>query len=210
MRFLLTQKLKFKEPERIGDFETIVWNSKTHKRDYFKIYDKAKEIIKNYRYKKDKIDSDNFNRQNQNFNLQKLIYFCESNGLIRAELTLRGKKLQDMRCYYLGELNMNVIHAEFRRHTSVFERSTCDVDQIMFESKTLLSIYCMWKQGVNLQITLKKTQRYKHRSDLLKYGVDIFVPYSVAQFVPKTRIIALSAAVMPDWYSMPSVDLKAA
>jgi II/X family phage/plasmid replication protein len=210
MQFLATQKLKSKYTKAYGDFETIEYAGKSKTREYFKMYDKAKELLNNYKYKKDQIESDSFQRQNPNFNLQKLVYLCESNGIVRAEMELKGKKLQDMRCYYLGEFNMNIIHAEFKKHTAVFERAECDVDELTFESKSVLSVYRMWQAGDDLRIKMKKSQLYKYRSELLKFGIDIFIPNNIYQYKPKTRIIALSAAVKPDWYSMPDVELKAA
>jgi hypothetical protein len=69
----------------------------------------------------------------------------------------------------------------------------------------------MWQAGADVKNKFSKSAFYRHSSALLAHGIDIFNPSNVIRFEPKTRVIALTAAIPPDWYQLPSVGtLRAA
>jgi hypothetical protein len=123
---------------------------------------------------------------------------------------LKSKALHDLRCYYLGELDMNVIEVEFKKHASVFERATAEVDSLAELDGKTLAIYRLWQAGDDVKAKIPKSSIYRYRKALLPHGIDIFIPSNVIRFEPKTRVITLSAAVAPDWYDLPSVSRQAA
>ena len=206
LRWLAGQKLKSKKTNYYGDHATVDFG-RGSKRVYFKVYNKGIELGKHLK----KLASSTSDSQVEiTENVEKLIQWCESTGLVRAELELKSKALHDLHCYYLGELNMNVIEVEFKKHASVFERATAEVDTMAELSGKELAAYRMWQAGDNLKAKYSKSALYRMRAALLVHGVDIFIPSNVIRFEPRTRVIALSAAVPPDWYSLPPVIQKAA
>lgn len=206
LRWLAGQKLKSKKTNYYGDHATVDFG-RGSKRSYFKVYNKGYELLK---HSKGNPDVSTFEKHERAESIDRIAEWCQLNGMVRAELELKSKALHDLHCYYLGELDMKVIEAEFKRHASVFERATAEVDSLAELKGKTLAIYRMWQAGDDLKNKFGKSQLYAHRKALLPHGIDIFIPSNVIRFEPKTRVIALSAAVAPDWYVLPPVGLKAA
>lgn len=205
LRWLAGQKLKSKKTNYYGDHSTVDFG-RGSKRSYFKVYNKGYELLK---HSKAKTDVSTKQKTERADSIEKLADWCKSTGLVRAELELKSKALHDLHCYYLGEINMNVIEVEFKKHASVFERSTAELDSMSQLEGKALAIYRMWQAGDDLKSKFAKSQLYAHRKTLLPHGIDIFIPSNVKRFEPKTRVIALSAAVPPDWYTLPAIQKAA-
>lgn len=201
LRWLAGQKIKSKKTNFYGDHSTVDFG-RGSKRSYFKVYNKGFELLK---HSKSKADIDTLEKQDRCESIEKLAQWCQDNGMVRAELELKSKALHDLHCYYLGELDMNVIEVEFKKHAIVFERATAEIDSLVELDAKTLAVYRMWQAGDDLKTKFKKTALYKHRAALLPHGIDIFIPSNVVRFEPKTRVIALTAAIPPDWYQLPQV-----
>jgi len=206
LRWLAGQKLKSKKTNFYGDHSTVDFG-RGSKRSYFKVYNKGYELLK---HSTSVTDVSTIQKADRADSIERLATWCQAMGMVRAELELKSKALHDLRCYYLGELNMNVIEHEFKKHSSVFERATAEIDSMSELDGKALAVYRMWQAGDDLKSKFGKSQLYAHRKTLLPHGIDIFIPSNVVRFEPKTRVIALSAAVPPDWYCLPSVNFKAA
>lgn len=205
IRWLRSQTIKGKKTDHYGD--TTVDFGRGSKRSYFKIYNKGAELLK---HSKTKTDVSTIYKQERADSIEKLADWCLKTGLVRAELELKAKSLRDLNCYYLGDFHMAVIEVEFRKHTSVFERATAEIDELANLDNKTLSVYRMWQAGDFIKHKLSKSVFYRRRALLLPYGIDIAIESNVKRFEPKTRVISLSAAVPPDWYSLPPVKFQAA
>lgn len=201
LRWLAGQKIKGKKTNYYGDHSTVDFGRKS-KRAYFKVYNKGYELLK---HSKSKPDVSTIEKHDRCEVIEKLAKWCTDFGMVRAELELKSRALRDLHCYYLGELDMNVIEVEFKKHSSVFERATAEVDSLASLDGKALAVYRMWQAGDDLKSKFGKSQLYAHRKTLLPHGVDIFIPSNVVRFEPKTRVITLAAAIPPDWYSLPPV-----
>lgn len=206
LRWLAGQKLKSKKTNFYGDYSTVDFG-RGSKRSYFKVYSKGVELLK---HSKARAETDTFEKMDRHENLERLAQWCNDSGMVRAELELKSKVLHDLHCYYLGELDMNVIELEFKKHTSVFERSTAEVDSMAYLDAKTLAVYRMWQAGDDVKSKYSKSAIYRFRAALLPHGIDIFIPSNVIRVEPKTRVIALAAATPPDWYQFRPVGLKAA
>lgn len=206
LRWLAGQKLKSKKTNYYGDHATVDFG-RGSKRVYFKVYNKGIELGKHL---KKLAASTSESHAETTENVEKLIDWCQNTGLVRAELELKSKALHDLHCYYLGELNMNVIELEFKKHASVFERATAEIDSMSELKGKELAIYRMWQAGDNIKTKYSVPTLYRYRKALLPHGIDIFIPSNVLRFEPRTRVISLSAAIPPDWYDLPEVTRKAA
>lgn len=205
LRWLAGQKLKSKKTNFYGDHSTVDFG-RGSKRSYFKVYNKGTELLK---HSKATQDVSTIFKQERADSIEKLADWCQNTGLVRAELELKSKALHDLHCYYLGDLNMNVIEVEFKKHSSVFERATAETDSLSQLDGKTLAVYRMWQAGDDLKSKFSKSPLYRYRAALLPHGIDIFIPSNVIRFEPKTRVIALSAAVPPDWYSLPAISKAA-
>ncbi len=206
LRWLAGQKLAQKKTSFYGDHSTVDFG-RGSKRNYFKVYNKGIELLK---HSKSKSESDDIFKHGRDVHIDKLANWCNENGLVRAELELKYLSLFDLKCHFLGDLNMSVIEAEFRKHTVVFERSNKDaeIDVMSDLDHKTLSIYRMWQAGDFVKGKFSKSALYRFRSKLLPYGVDILIPNNVSRLEPKIRVIRLATAVMPDWYDLPTIVPK--
>ena len=202
LRWLVGQKIKGKKTDHYGDCTTVDFG-RGSKRSYFKVYNKGYDLLKHSKSKADDVST--LEKLDRSESIEKLAQWCQSSGMVRAELELKSKALHDLHCYYLGEIDMNVIEVEFKKHTSVFERASAEVDSLAALDGKTLAVYRMWQAGDDVKAKFKKSQLYAHRAALLPHGIDIFISSNVVRFEPKTRVIALCAAVAPDWYSLPVV-----
>ncbi|TOH01200.1 hypothetical protein CGI90_25450, partial [Vibrio parahaemolyticus] len=77
------------------------------------------------------------------------------------------------------------------------------VDDILSKlPKYLVSSYALWKEGYCLKTTLPKNTFYRHRRELLEFGIDISIPNTQEEksnVVPLNRVIEMRPAGIPDW-----------
>lgn len=195
MRFLSGQQSSRLKTGTHGEGETVDYGRHS-RRLYFKVYNKGAELRKHA----DKhVDGAYINQ---------LADWCDSIGLVRAELTVKATKLHDMGCNYLGGFDMKQIELEFAEKCEVFTRASAEVDQLASLSKPLLSTYRMWQAGDDIVSKLSRNTFYRHRRELLPHGVDIAIKSNVVPLKTKTRVIKLGPVSAPEWYELPQVERK--
>jgi hypothetical protein len=140
--------------------------------------------------------------------LEQLADWCDRVGLVRFEATLKSTKLHDMGCHYLGGFDMALVEREFLQYQSVLTRASAEIDELADLPKSLLSTYRMWQAGDDIVSKMSRRTFYRHRRDLLPYGVDIAVKSNVAQMVPRTRVVRLGPVAIPDFYQLPEIERK--
>lgn len=67
--------------------------------------------------------------------------------------------------------------------------------------RALKSVYILWEKGVNLKEMYSKAQYYKHRSAMLKYGIDIAI---IQEEKPKENIIPMISYLVVKPMGIPS------
>lgn len=103
---------------------------------------------------------------------------------------------------------MKQLEIEFERKAEILTRANADVEQITELSKSLLSTYRMWQAGDDLTVKLSRATFYRHRRELLPYGVDIAIKSNVVPMRARTRVIQLGPVSMPDFYELPPIERK--
>jgi len=127
-----------------------------------------------------------------------VIDFAKNLGILREEFTLKSRFLTQNQLCYLGQINQDDLVEVFMNRTQ-FKR----FDKVEHESFNDLPLrlartYAAWKLGISQQIS--KATFYRHRLELLKYGIDISVPCT-GQILPiRVRTIEVAALEAPDWY----------
>jgi II/X family phage/plasmid replication protein len=129
--------------------------------------------------------------------------WCDAVGLVRVEMTFKATKLHDMGCHYLGGFDMKQLEIEFEQRSEVLTRGSAEVEDLASLPKALLSTYRMWQAGDDLTSKLSRATFYRHRRQLLPYGVDIAIKSNVIPLKTRTRVIKLGPVSMPDWYELP-------
>lgn len=105
---------------------------------------------------------------------------------------------------------MKQIEQEFENRSEILTRASADVDELTDLPKPLLSTYRMWQAGDDVTSKMSRRTFYRHRRELLPFGVDIAIKSNVVPFRPPTRVIKLGPVSMPDFYELPSPDRKIA
>ncbi|BDP37765.1 hypothetical protein VA208B3_41610 [Vibrio alginolyticus] len=185
-----------------------------------KLYCKAfelKEHLKKDKRKKKGVTTEQLNYINQ------LISYCEEQGVVREEHSLRQKLLKRHNLQFYGlvdeqdfyahlndiENAMNTLHATHDEHQSIAHQllSSGAVDTLR-QANTTMSYFTMWQHGTDLRDILKDSQFYQHKARLKQIGIDISRPFDVSRMCPtlkRSEVIEVAPLPVPDWYQMPQV-----
>jgi II/X family phage/plasmid replication protein len=124
---------------------------------------------------------------------------------LRIELRLKSKQLDElglslaknwtprtvMKTYfdYLGRLDMT-------------ENIALSTDALMDLPQRLRSTYNLWKDGHDLRFNMSRNTFYKHRRELLEYGINIDIRQDrrdTSNVVPLVRVLEAKPAAIPSW-----------
>ena len=136
--------------------------------------------------------------------IQNLIQWCEEQGMVRAEMEYKNC-LRRHNLSYWGEVTHIDLEKHFKKDEIAMIKDTeiFDVDKL---TRTFRTTYYDYINGVNLKYRMKKETFYRHRRELLKYGIDIAVTVNVQRLPVQTKIIEISPCIeRPDFYFMPEV-----
>ena len=223
MQHLQSQQASRLKTGTYGDGETVDFG-RGSRRLYFKAYLKGPELRRHIKKENkgftpvlgvDNIDKASSSDLRQYFTERGLNQYtldladwCDSVGLVRVEMTFKSTILHSMGCNYLGALDMKQLEAVFTDRCSIFTRAVADVNEITDLPRPVLSTYRMWAAGDDVITKVSRATFYRHRKELLPYGVDIAIKSNVISLKTKTRVIKLGPASMPDWYDLPNPERK--
>lgn len=128
-----------------------------------------------------------------------------ANNKLRAELTLRSKELAKLGLNTgSGWFNIDMweLYKEYLGRVEMSEQKQRD-DLVLELSTHLRSTYLLWKEGHCCKTLLPKRTFYRHRKDLLEFGIDISVPNpnddSLSNVIPLRRVIEMRPSGVPEW-----------
>lgn len=129
-----------------------------------------------------------------------------ANNLIRIEFEIYKQEFieRNIPLMYGHQFTQDVIDKLYSEYWGRIEMSTQAAiasDELQLLPRTLKSTYLMWKEGVLLRSSMSKTSFYKHRHDLLQYGIDIAIPndHQSSNVIPLIQIIEAKPVSVPDW-----------
>ncbi|MFN5048837.1 phage/plasmid replication protein [Roseateles sp.] len=185
MQYLGTQHAGRQEGRVLGQGETVAFGG--GKRQYWKAYIKSLEL------------------RRHGCTDERVIAHCERVGLVRYEGTVRSNALTDLGAAYLGDYERGFAMAQlvrlFEEKASVFsraEKSTDDLDELPRHLRATARDYLA---GMDTSRSLSRATFFRHRRELLAYGIDISVR-NVRPFQPRVRVVELVRAQMPAWYQL--------
>lgn len=135
---------------------------------------------------------------------------AHADNLLRLELTLLSKELREHgieRASELTQSRINELYAAYIRRIEMTEQIRLSSQEQHDLPIKLQSVYLHWNNGEDLRSLLSKTSFYRHRRDLLEYGIDIAIRKEVADrsnVIPMIRVLEAMPVGVPGW----AFDLK--
>lgn len=127
-----------------------------------------------------------------------VIDFCKNEGILREEFSLKSRFLRQNDLAYLGSISQQKLNDIYNKRTQLNRLEAMKYENFSDLPLRLRSTYASWKLG--LPINLSRTTFYRHRTELLSYGVDISIPNNVHYLPERVRTVELKALTAPDWY----------
>lgn len=124
---------------------------------------------------------------------------------LRIELRLKRKELTNLNIEKAKDLTIkrtNELFNMYLRKLEMNEQIALSTEEQLKLPRGLQSTYLHWKDGQDLRAILSKNTFYKHRRELLKYGLDITIrpeKNSSSNVIPLIRILEAKPAQVPHW-----------
>ncbi|MZI93250.1 hypothetical protein F9817_08575 [Vibrio sp. CAIM 722] len=185
-----------------------------------KLYCKAYELrnhLKKDKRKKNSVTSEQLQYVDQ------LIEYCEQQGVVREEHSLRQKLLKRHNLQFYGmvgeqdfhahltdiENAMNTLHATHDVHESIAHQllNAGAVDTLR-KANVTMSYFSLWQHGTDLRDVLSQSNFYVHKARLKQIGIDVSRPFDVSRMCPtlkRSDVIEVRPLSIPDWYQRPAV-----
>lgn len=170
-----------------------VYLGKSSRRWAIKFYNKAREMIAQGKTHK-------LPDYLQNIGLEDFIQ-----GKLRAELRIFSKELEKhgiTHGYHLTPALINQIFNTYLGKIDMTTQATLIDEQLLKMPRTLQGSFQLWRQGADLRQLLAKNTFYRHRRELLEYGIDINATHLAPEqnnVVPMMRIIEAVPVANPVW-----------
>lgn len=158
---------------------------------YAKVYDKAAEYFRQVGKKSKKFDAE-------------LFEFMSSSGIARHEIELKSRYLKQNNLWRFSLWVDGMEDRIYALFNDVIDGSVF-VDSYLEIPGRAGELAVAWRDGADLKKRLSQPTYYRYRRELLKFGIDIAVPCTVARLRTKVEVVVLSPAVRPVWYSLPKV-----
>jgi hypothetical protein len=216
IRALASLRYRNSIPHLYPNGKTTDWKSKNHNAPliYASVYNKAHEITSKQLFKIEK----EFGKESQEYKyLCGVLYYCESNGVVRFEQKLKSAFLRKKKLNFWGlfdETELNPIHNEFinldkklqvehMTLESISEKlQRLDIVTGTYAANTTANYALQWLNGQVFDLHLSAVK--KHRARLRKIGIDIAnVPDLTIHspvLIRKTQTITTSLLEKPNWY----------
>jgi len=124
---------------------------------------------------------------------------------LRIELVLRSKQLKELNLETAKALmpaRIKTLYRDYLGRLEMNEQIALSTEQQLEFPQRLRSTYILWRSGEDLRDTLPKATYYRHRKDLLGYGIDIALRRENkdrSNVVPLVRILEAEPAEIPSW-----------
>jgi len=168
---------------------STVYFNKASKRWSFKMYSKGQEIENN--------------KKDQNVSLTEDLKSWVD-ALLRFELTIKSNELREKGLHLASNWSkMNAIEL-FNQYASKIQMpEQKPSNEIALQLKSVVrGSYTLWLAGHDMREILAKRTFYRHRNEILKYGVDISIPMvketqKPSNVVPFVKVIDMKPAEIP-------------
>nr|WP_245395371.1 phage/plasmid replication protein, II/X family [Vibrio parahaemolyticus] len=186
-----------------------------------KLYCKAWELKEHLR--KDKRKKNGVPPEQLEY-IEKLISYCEKQGVVRDEMSMKQLFLKKHRLQFYGlvdetdyyahlndiENAMKTIQINHDEHKSIADQLLeMEIVKSRQAANATQSYAIMWQSGTDIRQVLNRSQFYEHKSRLKQIGLDIGQPFDVTRMCPtlkRSEVIEVQPLSIPDWYQLPVVS----
>lgn len=124
--------------------------------------------------------------------------WVRSNGIVRHEVTLKSRWLRDGGLRFLGVISMEALNVVYLEKAALIYRADKVEDGFGELPNHLRLTVRDYLAGEPFKGSRAKF--YKHRKEILHYGVDISIPHNVRAFVPRVKVMQCQPVSAPDFY----------
>lgn len=191
MRYLAGFKMRQHPPRSYYD-SGVSWGEKS-KYWYAKIYDKASDYIRH-------------RSADHTLHDARLYQFIKESGTGRLEVELKSRYLRQNNLWRITQWDNEMQAKVYALFTDPINGEV-NVDSFLEIPGRAGELALAWRDGADLKKRLSKNTYYKYRRELLGYNIDIAVVSNIERLKTKINVVNLSPLLMPDWYTLPPVDL---
>lgn len=124
--------------------------------------------------------------------------------ILRLELRLLGKELRDLEIDKVSDLPPERVSKLFGDYMNriVLTGQLKIADEVFHKLKgSLRASYMLWRDGHLMNQVLSKSTFYKHRKQLLDFGIDISIAREKEEsnVIPMIRVLEAKPAQIPEW-----------
>lgn len=126
-----------------------------------------------------------------------------ADNILRAELTLRKKEMTKINITHARDLTINFCHSlfsEYMGRIQMSEQLSLSHQELSDLPARLKSTYVLWRSGEDPRSLLTKRTYYRHRKELLSFGIDIAIikeQADLSNVVPLIRILEAKPVPVP-------------
>jgi II/X family phage/plasmid replication protein len=124
---------------------------------------------------------------------------------LRIELRLKSKQLNELQLSTAKNCTpqaLTTTYFDYLKRLDMNEQIALSTETLMNLPQRLRSTYVLWKDGHDLRSTMAKNTYYRHRKELLEYGINIDLRQEStdrSNVVPLVRVLEAVPASVPDW-----------
>ncbi|MDO3651292.1 phage/plasmid replication protein, II/X family, partial [Nocardia mangyaensis] len=124
---------------------------------------------------------------------------------LRIELRLKSKELDKINLSAAKNCTPVAListYLEYVKRLDMNEQIALSTEKLMKLPQRLRSTYVLWKDGHDLRSNMAKNTYYRHRKELMEYGINIDLRQDStdrSNVVPLIRILEAMPASIPDW-----------
>lgn len=124
---------------------------------------------------------------------------------LRVELTLRTKELEKiglMKARNWNQTKPREAFSDYLERIDMSEQVALSTEKLLELPHRLKGTYILWKSGENPRENMCRQTFYRHRRELLEYGIDINLAVEKpdrSNVVPLIRVLEAKPVEIPDW-----------
>jgi II/X family phage/plasmid replication protein len=128
-----------------------------------------------------------------------------ANGMLRIELEIYKQELKEKDLVYGRDFTEEVLESLYQEYWERISMSTQAVitsQEIDLMPRCLQSSYLLWKEGIDVRSRMSEPTFYRHRKEILEYGVDIAIPNEMTEqsnVIPLFQTIEAKPVSNPQW-----------
>lgn len=129
-----------------------------------------------------------------------------ANNLIRIEFEIYKQEFIEREIpliygHQFTEQIIDTLYQEYWERIEMSAQASIASHELESLTRSIRSTYLMWKEGLQVRANMSRPTFYRHRSELLSFGIDIAIPndYQSSNVIPLIRIIEAKPISTPAW-----------